>query len=164
MSNEFTHKKPAHLSARLPWRHAPDGWGRLRTTAGSLAHETVDGVGGVVGAVGADRDGAEGARRPQAGRTSSTSTVPSAETDSVTVAVTSLTPWGAWPMAMPTPAQVSISVSLNPSPTATVRAWSMPSPVRISSRALALETPGAAMSSQAVQPIEYSTPCTPDSA
>src|SRR5699024_9651806 len=75
-----------------------------------------------------------------------------------------LTPWGAWPIATPTPAQVSISTSLKPSPTATVCAASIASRSRSVSRALALEMPGAAMSSQAVQPIAVTSPCTPASA
>src|SRR5699024_6946347 len=60
--------------------------------------------------------------------------------------------------------QVSISVSLKPSPTATAELSGSPNSSRSASRALALEIPGAAMSSQPVQPIEYSTPSNPDSA
>ena len=72
----------------------------------------------------------------------------------VTSFAAAMTSSGAWPMATPRPAQVSISMSLRPSPTATVRCASMSSRPRRCSSALALVTPAAAMSSQAVQPTE----------
>ncbi len=56
---------------------------------------------------------------------------------------------------------LSISMSLRPSPIATVRCDSMLRCPRSCSKALALVTPSAAISSQAVQPTEYVTPASP---
>ena len=55
-------------------------------------------------------------------------------------------------------------MSLRPSPIATVASAAIARRSRTDSSALAFDTPGAAMSSHADQPIAYSTPCTPASA
>ena len=79
----------------------------------------------------------------------------------VTSSATALTSSGALPIATPRAAQCSISRSLRWSPTATVCIGSTPSRRRMASSAAPLETPSGLMSSQALQPTAYSTPCRP---